>query len=292
MTARDSWHFEPGDPLTPELSVISELGGGAAYEAYLAFDEVTYGAVVVKVVRPAQVTDDVTLRGLRREAATLAALRHPALVRDLRVELEGERPHLVLEHLDGPRLSTLVRKHGPLSPQQYLPLGIEVASALHYMHHQGFVHLDVKPSNIIMGAPARLIDLSVMRTAQEAARLDHVIGTDAYLAPEQADPGRLGKPGPESDVWGLGATLFHAIAGHRPFPDGDPRAMEVALRHPQVVADTPRLPARTPDEVAKVVLASLERAPTNRPEPAEVADLLQPVLERLPRARLTGLLRR
>ena len=128
---RDSWQLSEGDPLTPELTVISKLGGGAAYEAYLAFDEITYTAVVVKAVRPAQVTDEATLRGLRRESDTLAQLAHPALVRLLRTVPEGETPHLVLEHLDGPRLSTLIRKHGPLSPQQYLPLAIEVASALH-----------------------------------------------------------------------------------------------------------------------------------------------------------------
>src|SRR5687767_8441980 len=104
---RDSWGLVEGDALTDELSVICRLGGGSAYEAYLAFDDVTYAAVVVKVVRPAQVTDEVTLRGLRREVATLDDVNHPALVRALRAAPDGERPHVVLEHLDGPRLSTL-----------------------------------------------------------------------------------------------------------------------------------------------------------------------------------------
>ena len=210
------------------------------------------------------------------------------MVRGLRHVVDGDRPHLVLEHVDGPRLSSLVRRHGPLQAQQYLPLAIDLASALHYFRHLGQVHLDVKPSNIIMGSPARLIDLSVMRSVEAATRLDHVIGTDAYLSPEQADPGRLGTPGPPSDVWGLGATLFHAIAGERPYAEGDPTATEVALRHPQVVADVPELPARLPDEVGKVVGACLAPDPADRPEPHEVADLLQPLLERLPRARLTG----
>jgi serine/threonine-protein kinase len=289
---QDTWDLREGDAITAELTAMRLLGGGAAYEAYLAFDEVTYAPVVVKVLRPGQMSDRSSLRGLRREVAALAVVNHPGVVRGLRHQIEGNRPHVVLEHVDGPRLSSLVRRHGPLQPQQYLPLAIDVAAALHYFRHLGLVHLDVKPSNIIMGAPARLIDLSVMRSAEDAARLDHVIGTDAYLAPEQADPGRLGTPGPQSDVWGLGATLFHAIAGHRPFADGDPDAREVELRHPQVVADAPVLPVRTPDEVVKVVRASLDREPANRPEPYEVADLLQPVLERLPRARLTGLLRR
>ena len=288
MSGRDSWSLREGDAITAELTAMRLLGGGVAYEAYLAFDEITYAPVVVKVLRPEQVQDRASLRGLRREVAALAAVNHPGVVRGLRHVTDGDRPLLVLEHVDGPRLSSLVRRYGPLQPQQYLPLAIDLAAALHYFRHVGQVHLDVKPSNIIMGSPARLIDLSVMRPVEAAARLEHVIGTDAYLSPEQADPGRLGRPGPPSDVWGLGATLFHAIAGERPYAEGDPSAAEVALRHPQVVADVPRLPARTPEEVGKVVGACLAPDPADRPEPHEVADLLQPLLERLPRARLTG----
>ena len=211
------------------------LGGGNAYEAYLAFDEITYAPVVVKVLRPDQVSDESSLRGLRREVATLTEVNHPVVVRQLRHVLEGERPHVVLEHIDGPRLSSLIRRYGPLPEQQYLPLGIEIASALHYFRYAGVVHLDIKPSNIIMGAPARLIDLSVARSQALAERLDHVVGTDFYLAPEQADPGVAGVPGPASDVWGLGATLFEAIAGHRAFPNGDADAPEPEARAPPPV---------------------------------------------------------
>ena len=224
------WGLREGDAITDDLVAVRRLGGGATYEAYLAFDEVTWGPVVTKLVRPDLVEDASSLRGLRREAAALAAVNHPVVVRGLRWTDEGPRPHLVLENLDGPRLSTLVRRHGRLQPQQYLVLGIELASALHYLRRLGWVHLDVKPSNIIMGAPARLIDLSVARTIEDAARLKHVIGTDRYLAPEQADPGRAGVPGPASDVWGLAAVLFEAVSGVRPFRDGPARAAPPARR--------------------------------------------------------------
>lgn len=253
MQSADSWRLAEGDRFTPDLTVIRRLGGGSAYEAFLAFDERTYTAVVLKAVRPGQVSDDVTLRGLRREAEMLGRLGHPALVRSLRTELDGPRPHLVLEHLDGPRLSTLVRRHGALSPQQYLPLAIEVASALHHLHREGIVHLDVKPSNIIMGAPAKLIDVSVARTVEEARALDHPVGTEAYWAPEQCDPPRTGSPGPASDVWGLGVTLSEAVGGHR-----------------------------VPAPVAAVIDACLSTGPALRPTPAQVVDELAPVLGMLP----------
>ena len=170
LTAR--WGLSEGDPITAELTAIKLLGGGNAYEAYLAFDEVTYAAVVVKLLRPDQVDDESSLRGLRREAATLALVNHPVVVRGLRHELDGGRPHLVLEHIDGPRLSSLVRRYGPLQEQQYLPLAVDIASALHYFRRVEVVHLDIKPSNIIMGAPARLIDLSVARDLDLAAASD------------------------------------------------------------------------------------------------------------------------
>jgi serine/threonine-protein kinase len=264
------------------------LGGGSAYEAWLAFDEITYAPVVVKVVRPDQVADGSSLRGLRREVRALAEVNHPVVVRGLRHDVEGPRPHVVLEHIDGPRLSSLVRRYGPLQEQQYLPLAIDLASALHYLAHVGYVHLDIKPSNIIMGAPARLIDLSVARTVDEAAGLRHPIGTDAYMAPEQCEPPDTGTPGTASDVWGLGATLFEAIAGHRAFDDGDPRAAALAERFPQVASAPYALPDRVPAPVADVVYAALAPAPQDRPLPHEVAEALQPVLERQPVGHLAG----
>lgn len=275
------WDLAPGDHLTPELSVVRRLGGGSSYKAWLAFDEIIWAPVVVKVLRPHLVDDPRSLAALEREATALARINHPVLVRGLRHSLEGPRPHLVMEQADGPRLSTLLRRHGPLHEQQYLPLGLDLASVLHHVRHVGYVHLDVKPSNVIMGAPARLIDLSVARSVAEAAALRTPIGTDAYMAPEQCDPVRLGGPTPASDVWGLGVTLHEAISGERVFaPEGD-------QLHPQLLRRAPALGRRVPGEVRDVVAACLDPRPGARPAPAEVSEALQSVLERQPRARLT-----
>jgi serine/threonine protein kinase len=286
-TQRDSWGFAEGDQITPELTAFRRLGGGEAYDAYLAFDDITYGPVVVKVVRPGQVDDESTLRGLRRETEALARITHPVVVRMLRSVVDGPRPHVVLENLDGPRLSSLIRRHGPLQEQQYLPLAIELASALHYFEKVGYVHLDIKPSNVIMGAPARLIDLSVARTIDAARALTYPIGTDAYLSPEQAAPPSTGRPCFASDVWGLGATLFEAVAGYRAFDDGDVDAPELGRRFPQVVDAPYDLPGRVPADVAKLVYAALEPDPGNRPLPRELAEGLEPVLSRQAPAKLS-----
>jgi serine/threonine-protein kinase len=287
-TTHDSWGFADGDRITSELVAVKRLGGGAAYDAYLAFDEVTWGPVVVKVLRPDQVTRPASVRGLHREVDALETVNHPVVVRKLRHRFDGERPHVVLEAMDGPRLSTLLRRHGPLQPAQYLPLGIELASALQYLRNIGYVHLDIKPSNIIMGAPARLIDLSLARTIETARAVDHPIGTDSYMAPEQCDPPHAGTPDHATDVFGLAVTLFEAVTGHRPFEDGDPDGVRPSARWPQLWQQPQQLPRTVPPEVSKVVEAGLAHHPGDRPTPIEVADALEPVYGRLPRGRLAG----
>jgi serine/threonine protein kinase len=283
----DTWAFDEGDQITAELSALRLLGGGSAFEAWLAFDEVTFSPVVVKVLRPSQVKDESSRRGLRREVRALAEINHPVVVRGLRGGVDDERPHVVLENIDGPRLSSLIRRHGRLQDYQYLPLAIDIAASLHYLGRIGWTHLDIKPSNVIMGAPARLIDLSVARPEDDARRLTYPIGTDAYMAPEQCDPG-VRVPTHASDVWGLGATLFHAVAGHKPFADGDPGADDVRMRFPQLTSAPAALPDGVPSEVAKIIEASLQVDPADRPLPAEVSDALSPVLERLPRGSLAA----
>jgi len=284
-----SWSFAEGDAITDRLTAVRLLGGGAAYEAYLAFDQHLYAPVVVKIVRPDLVEDPSTLRGLERETDLAGELNHPGLVRGFHATLSGERPHLVLENLDGPRLSSLIRRHGPLPLQQLLPLALELASVLHYLGECDVVHLDIKPSNIIMDAPAKLIDLSVARTTERARRLDHAVGTDAYMAPEQCDPPRSGAPGPAADVWGMGATLFEAAAGFRPFVRGSTdTGVEAERRLPQLVDRPMLLPETVPVPVAGLIEDCLAYDPAHRPVPRLIAERLEPLLGALPRPRLAG----
>ncbi len=99
------------------------------------------------------------------------------------------------------------------------------------------VHLDVKPANIIMSGPPRLIDLSVAMSADDAAVLNRPIGTDGYMAPEQCDPRSFGPVTPAADVWGLGATLYRAAVAESPYPEAGPRlrrppaSLAAARRH-------------------------------------------------------------
>src|ERR687894_1338355 len=167
--AETRWGLEEGDEVGPGRHALQRLGGGHRYEAYLAFDERLHAVVVVKLIRPHLVDDDHTLSGLRAEAEMLERLSHPVILRAFDAILEGPRPHLTLEHLEGPRLSTLVRRYGKLPVEQLVPLALQLCSALHYLSEEEIVHLDVKPANTIMSGPPRLIDLSVAMTLDDAA---------------------------------------------------------------------------------------------------------------------------
>lgn len=285
-----TWGLSPGEEVVADCSVQRLLGGGTSYEAYLAFDEQRLTPVVVKVVRPHLVDDPGTLRTLAREIDLVGRLAHPVVVRGFHAEVSGERPYIALERLHGPSLSSLIRRYGALDLEQAIPLAMEICSALHYLHERGIVHLDVKPSNIIMDAVPRLIDFSIARTFDQAAALDHTTGTDRYLAPEQAEPPLTGVPGPAADVWGLGATLFHAVAGYRPFPDGtsDTEA-PAADRWPQLAQPSRPLPPDVPTPLADLIRACLALDPGARPKPRDVFDGLDPVIERLPKPRVTPL---
>jgi serine/threonine protein kinase len=235
---------------------------------------------VAKLVRPDQAGDPAALRDLSREAEALARLSHPVIVRGFDAVTDGRFPHLVTEHLEGPTLGELIDRDGALAPEQALPLGLHAASALHYMAGEGMVHLDVKPENIVMGAPPRLIDLSVARSLDAARRLRTAIGTDAYMAPEQCDP-RRGAVGPPADVFGLAATLHHAVGGRRPFP-------RRGADFPQLEHDPEPLPRRVPRRLEALLRAALARDPVDRPSAAELAGGLEPLVAELPRRMVLG----
>jgi eukaryotic-like serine/threonine-protein kinase len=283
------WGLQEGDEIVPGRHVLRRLGGGFRYEAYLAWDERLYAVVVVKVLRPGLVEAERALRGLAEEAEMLDRLDHPVIVRGFDAVLDGPRPRLVLEHLEGPRLSTLVRKYGPLPVEQLVPLAVQLCSALHYLAGTAVVHLDVKPSNIIMGAPPRLIDLSVALTAAECETLAVPVGTDAYMAPEQCEPQALGPVDFAADVWGLGVTLYRAATGERPFSEPGGRDAEPATRWPQLVETPADLNGRVGPALAEPIMSCLAHDPAARPRPDELAAVLEPVLGALPKPRLSRL---
>lgn len=269
-TPRASWGLRPGDEVVPGGFVEAALGGGERTEAYLVRDPRGH-ASVVKILRPDRTADAGALRRLAREARLLGRLDHPGITRVLRLELSAARPFLEIEHVPGPRLSTDVRHHGPLVARDVARLGRQLAEVLAHVHQRGVVHLDVKPANVVLGSVLHLIDFSVAHDVEHAARIDGFVGTDAWASPEQADPTRWSLIGPASDVWGLGATLFFAATGRRPFPGGD-RHGTGAARFPQLSAAAPVLPAGVPPALAALIGELLASGSAARPSAASAAN--------------------
>jgi serine/threonine protein kinase len=283
VSEKASWELREGDEIAPGRSVLKSIGGGNRYEVYLVWDERLFAVMVAKVLRPDLLDDENTVSGLRREAEALAALAHPVLLRGFDTTLDGPYPHVLVEHLEGPTLRRLIRRGGPLQLEQTLPLALHVASVLHYLAGEGWVHLDLKPDNIVMGIPPRVIDLSLARTVERARTIDYFVGTNAYMPPEQCEPGEAGEIGPPSDVWGLGATLYHAIAGELPFPRGsrDEDAWPEE-RWPQLVEEPLPWPVPVHVTLSEAVLSCLRPDPADRPTAGELAQALQPLVAALP----------
>lgn len=285
------WNFAELEEIAPRLHALQRIGGGHQYEAYLCWEDRLFSLVVVKLVRPHLVGDEHVLHSFAREAEILRRLSHPVIVRSFGAALDGPRPRIVMEHLEGNTLASLIHKEPVLPPEQILPLTFQVCSAIHYMAEEQFVHLDVKPRNIIMGAPPRLIDLSVARTFEQAGEITGPIGTDAYMAPEQCDPA-IGPIGPASDVWGLGASLYHAVTGKIPFPR--PESFDetnLESRFPQISKPPQELPRTVPAPIRDLILECMRADASQRPAAGEVAASLEPLIDALPKRPLLGRLR-
>lgn len=279
-TPKTSWKLSPGDRIVPGRIAQSVLGGGERFEVFIAWNEHLMANTVLKVLRPAFVDNDRARRQMAAEGELLRRLEHPGLTRVFGLDADGERPFVELEHVEGPRLSTLVRRHGRLNPEQAFPLGRQVAATLAFVHGEGILHLDVKPSNIIMGPIPRLIDLSVARRIDRVSRINGYIGTDAYMAPEQADPERWATIGPKSDTWGLGATFYHAIAKRTPFTRGR-RDADGPARFPQLVEQpSPLDPDRHSGILVDLVMSTLAPSPDDRPSVAELFDRFDDLADR------------
>jgi eukaryotic-like serine/threonine-protein kinase len=278
----ESWDLEPGDDITERYAALKVLGGGHSYEVYLAQDSHRLALVVVKLLRPHLIADEHEKKSLAREAAVLERLAHPVIVRSLGADVSGERPHLVLEHLEGPHLSRLIRQNGALALEQVVPLAVQLLSAAHYLEREGVVHLDIKPRNIIMGGPPRLIDMSVARTIESALRISSPLGTDPFMAPEQCDPSRA-SIGPPADVWGIGATLYQSVSGRLPFPrDEEYNRDDPLQRWPQLHHPPEALPKGTPSDLRDVIEDCLQPDPGRRPLAIEAVARLEPLVGALP----------
>ena len=236
-----------------------EIGRGGSGVVHLAVDEVLGRQVAVKRVGLIPGGDSAELERAEREARLAAALNHPNVVSVFDLVDEQDVRWLVMEYVDGETLSERVRTSGPLEATEAATLLAQTADALVEAHLQGIVHRDVKPSNIMLaGGAAKLNDFGIARSADDASltQTGLVTGSPAYLAPEVASGSSAT---PASDVWSLGATLYHAVTGEPPYEVGDNL---IGSLYKIVHEDPPRLPDEHP--MAGLLTVMMSRDPDAR----------------------------
>lgn len=220
-----------------------EIGRGGSGTVHLALDEVLGRQVAIKRIGVIPGSGNAEIERAEREARLAAALNHPHVVSVFDLVDEDDVRWLVMEYVDGETLSARVRTSGPLDAREAATLLGQTADALVEAHANGIVHRDVKPSNILIAQGwAKLSDFGIARSADDASltQTGLVTGSPAYLAPEVASGSSAT---PASDVWSLGATLYHAVTGNPPYDVGDNL---IGALYKIVHEDPPRLPEDHP----------------------------------------------
>ena len=242
--------------------LLKLLGQGEMGMTFNAYEKTMGRHVAVKVLRKSLCDDRTLVDSFFSEARALASLDHANVVRAFSVGEAREQPYLVMELVGGKRLDQLFTQGRPLDEYRALEIGLGVAEALQAATGKGLIHSDIKPANILLdraGAP-KLVDFGIARFGGGQLSGSDAIGTPYYLAPEQVLRGSIDL---RTDIYGLGATLFHALAGRPPFPGTDIRAVMRA----RLGAEAPDLWSIRQDihtETAALVARMLEEDPAKR----------------------------
>jgi serine/threonine protein kinase/regulation of enolase protein 1 (concanavalin A-like superfamily) len=255
-----------------QYRVVRLLGQGGMGLVFLAEDTLLPRPVALKVIRPDIAGAEGIAQRFMREARATAAIKHDHIVTIYQVGEQNNLPFLAMEYLTGISLDEwLERGHIP-SVELVLRLGREVASGLSAAHRHGLVHRDIKPANIWLEAPSgrvKILDFGMARSLREDVELTHsgtVMGTPAYMAPEQA----RGEPiGAAADLFSLGCVMYRLCTGRLPFAGESVMAVLTALSTespPRPAAWRPELPQGLDD----LVMRLLAKQPEDRPQSAEV----------------------
>lgn len=243
--------------------LVARIDEGGMGQVYLGLS-VGGRQVAVKVMLPEHAPDPEFRQRFRREveAAMRVGGHYTALVVD--ADPDADAPWMATQYIEGPSLEATVRQNGPLSPGQLRDLGAALAEGLTAIHKCGLVHRDLKPSNVLMASDGpRIIDFGVAQAdgVTRVTQAGTVVGTPAYMSPEQVDDGDIG---PQSDVFSLGGILVYAATGQRPF--GAPNL--AAVIH-AILTKAPHLRSLS-GPLRDIIVACLAKDPAARPTPASL----------------------
>jgi len=251
--------------------ITKAIARGGMARVYLARDRSLDRPVAVKELVPEFAADESFVERFRREAQAAANLTHPNIVGVYDWGTQDNTYFIIMEYVDGPVLSKVLRDEGPLHPRRAAELASEVAAALGFAHSRGVVHRDVKPGNVILTAAgqAKVTDFGIARAMsapeENLTQAGSVMGTATYFSPEQAQGLAVDQ---RSDLYSLGVVLFEMVTGRTPFTGETPLA--IAYKH---VQDQPPAPSTLvsglPTGLEAVIMKLLRKRPEDRYSNAE-----------------------
>ncbi|MEU1369300.1 serine/threonine-protein kinase [Streptomyces sp. NPDC005803] len=275
---------EAGLVLAGRYRLGEVLGRGGMGKVWRAHDEVLHRTVAVKELTAGLYVaeaDRVVLHArTQKEARAAARITHPGVVTVHDVIEYDNRPWIVMQYVDGPSLADRAKESGEIEPREAARIGLHVLGALRAAHGAGVLHRDVKPGNVLLARDGRVLltdfGIAAIEGDSTITRTGELVGSIDYLAPERV---RGGDPGPASDLWSLGATLYTAVEGRSPFRRTSPISTMQA-----VVTEEPPAPARA-GALAPVITALLRKEPEDRPSAVETERMLLEAMEgRAPRS--------
>ena len=247
--------------------ISEKLGQGGMGIVYRAFDRNLGRDVALKVLRPGLLGSDREVERFRLEARAMARLRHANIVTVHEVGESRSGPFFVMDYIEGETLNVRLEKKGPLAPRSAALIASKLARALAVAHAQGILHRDVKPANVLISSSGEpiLTDFGLAKDLHTTERLtEHstVVGTPAYMAPEQAC-GNADVIDRRADIYALGATLYQALTGSPPFEAETPMATLNRVVHEEPVPPSKRR-AGIDRDLDTICLACLEKDPQDR----------------------------
>jgi eukaryotic-like serine/threonine-protein kinase len=271
--------------LSPPASVAGRyrierrLGAGGMSTVFQATDSVLERSVAVKLLAEHLAEDEAFVARFRREALSAARLQHPNIVQvfDSGQDPDSGRHYIVMEYVEGPSCADLLRERKRLEVEETVHVVRDACHGLDYAHRAGVVHRDVKPGNLLIAEAmsiTKLADFGIAKAAEQTriTQVGAVLGTAAYLSPEQA---RGEEAGPPSDVYSLGVCSYQFLTGRLPHEYSS--LTELALKQQQdAVQPIADFRPEVPDELDEAIRLSLERDPGSRYRTAlEMAEALE-----------------